>query len=194
VGNHPVGRRSTGGRGAGGAPGARGDHPAGGGVGRGQGRADLLVRVPGPGSSAGGGRRSGPTRRCLAGCWSWPSGGGSWVPRVVMEATSGAWKGVSSTCWKRTGSRAWLVHAGDARAPPGTAKTDTWRRSGGASWPSGSGCGCGCGCGFVPTADPAAAAGGPRPGGSGGGPGPPRRSRVEQLPGGCPDQPVGGRL
>src|SRR5918994_1566159 len=55
----PAGNRrlvvgAQGGRGAGGDAGDRRDHPAGGGVGRGQGRADLLCAGPGPG-------RVGPT-------------------------------------------------------------------------------------------------------------------------------------
>ena len=57
-GQPPVGRRAQGGRGAGGDAGERRDHPASGGLGRGQGRADLLCAGPGPGRlgpAAGGG-------------------------------------------------------------------------------------------------------------------------------------------
>src|SRR5919108_6141314 len=49
AGNRPLLVGAQGGRGAGGDTRQRPDHPAGGGVGRGQGRADLLCAGPGPG-------------------------------------------------------------------------------------------------------------------------------------------------
>jgi hypothetical protein len=58
AGNRPLVVRAQGGRGAGGDTRPRSDHPAGGGVGRGQGRADLLCAGPRPGrvgSAAAGG-------------------------------------------------------------------------------------------------------------------------------------------
>jgi hypothetical protein len=64
AGNHLSGRRSAGRPGAGGDARQRSDHPAGRGLGRGQGRADLLYTGLGPGQlGPADGRRSGPTRQ-----------------------------------------------------------------------------------------------------------------------------------
>jgi transposase len=62
------------------------------------------------------------------------------VTRVVMEATSDYWKGIYYLL-EAAGFEVWLVNARDVKHLPGRPKTDTWMRSGCASWPSGRCCG-----------------------------------------------------
>src|SRR5918995_3207878 len=125
AGDRPLVVGAQGGRGAGGDPGDRGDHPAGSRVGRGQGRADLLCAGAQPRQArpAGAGGADLPDDDPLAAGAGRPAGGAGGDPGGHgghQRLLEGAFYLLEAH-----GFETWLVNARDVKHLPGRPKTDT---------------------------------------------------------------------